>query len=99
MKNIFAKRRKSSFVFSICSNSIFYSITHNHSRELTHERCVNWPVTSFLVEPGDSHLLAHLFAKPKTRPLKFNKCPSNLKRESEQTRERTQPTSNLYYVH
>lgn len=42
--------------------------------------------------------LAYLFAKPKMRPLKFNKCPSNLKRESERTCERSQLTSNLYYV-
>lgn len=32
------------------------------------------------------------------RPLKFNKCPSNLERESEQTCERTRLTSNLCYV-
>lgn len=32
------------------------------------------------------------------RPLKFNKCPSNLERESERTCERTQLTSNLRYV-
>lgn len=32
------------------------------------------------------------------RPLKFNKCPSNLKRESERTWKRSQLTSNPYYV-
>lgn len=32
------------------------------------------------------------------RPPKFNKCPSNLKRESERTCKRTQLTSSLYYV-
>lgn len=75
---------------------IIYS--YRHSRELTHERCVNWPVTSLSSNPVilQPHLLVHLFAKPKMRPLKFNKCLS--KRESERMCKRNQLTSNLYYV-